>query len=169
MKRIFLIFFGVIIIGLFILFIKGQSTQIVTTEIKISAPPEKVWNIITNVNEWQNWSPIIRKSNGVANLGTTLSIMMKGKTEEADGPQYNPTIIQLDKPSIFHWRAYMVAGFIMTNDKIIKLEPTPSGTRLIHKETFKGLLAPIFYEQMEKGIPPMLNSMNKALKELAEK
>ena len=73
MKRIFLIFFGVIIIGLFILFIKGQSTQIVTTEIKISAPPEKVWNIITNVNEWQNWSPIIRKSNGIANLGTTLS------------------------------------------------------------------------------------------------
>jgi len=62
----------------------------------------------------------------------------------------------------------MIAGFIFTNDKIFKLEETETGTHLTHTETFKGLLAPIFSNHMEKGIPPILNSMNKALKALAE-
>jgi len=63
----------------------------------------------------------------------------------------------------------MLAGFIFTNDKVFELEETNTGTRLTHKELFSGLLAPIFCGQMEKGVPPMLDSMNKALKEQAEK
>jgi len=63
----------------------------------------------------------------------------------------------------------MLAGFIFTNYKVFELEETTSGTLLTHKEMFKGLLAPIFCGQMEKGVPPMLNSMNKALKDLVEK
>jgi len=94
---------------------------------------------------------------------------MIGKKEGKDGPKYNPAITALDDPTYFRWRAHMMAGFIFTNDKIIELKETSSGTRLTHTETFKGLLAPVFCGQMEKGVPPMLNSMNKALKDLAEK
>jgi len=60
-------------------------------------------------------------------------------------------------------------NLFFTNEKIFEIEATKSGTRLTHKETVSGLLAPIFCDQMEKAVPPMLNSMNKALKELAEK
>lgn len=94
---------------------------------------------------------------------------MVGKEKGKDGPKYNPTITELEEPNYFRWRAHMFAGFIFTNDKIFELEETNSGTRLTHKEMFSGLLAPIFCGQMEKGVPPMLNSMNKALKKLAEK
>jgi len=94
---------------------------------------------------------------------------MMGKEKGKDGPKYNPIITELEEPNYFRWRAHMLAGFVFTNDKIFELEETNSGTRLTHKEMFSGLLAPIFCGQMEKGVPPMLNSMNKALKELAEK
>ncbi|MFW2438631.1 MAG: hypothetical protein ACN4GR_04600 [Arenicellales bacterium] len=94
---------------------------------------------------------------------------MTGKEKGKDGPKYDPVITELDEPGYFRWRAHMLAGFIFTNDKIIELKETSSGTLLIHTETFKGLLAPLFCGQMEKGVPPMLNSMNKALKNLAEK
>jgi hypothetical protein len=63
----------------------------------------------------------------------------------------------------------MMAGFIFTNYKIFELVKTSTGTKLIHTESFKGLLAPIFCGQMEEGVPPMLKSMNDALKILAEK
>jgi len=63
----------------------------------------------------------------------------------------------------------MMVGFLFTNDKIFELEETATGTRLVHKELFSGMLSPLFCEQMEKGVPPMLNAMNKALKELVEK
>ena len=62
-----------------------------------------------------------------------------------------------------------MAEFVMTNDKVFELEATGSGTRLIHKELFSGMLVPLFWSKFETGVPPMLNSMNDALKRIAEK
>jgi hypothetical protein len=168
MKKFILILLGLLVVGITYLAIEGSKMQVVQTEIEISAPPSKVWSIITDINKWQDWSPTINDSNGTVSVGSKLSITMMGKEEGKDGPKYNPVIIELKEPKYFHWRAHMLAGFIFTNNKIFVLEETDSGTKLIHKETFKGLLAPIFSNQMEKGVPPMLNVMNKALKELAE-
>jgi len=143
--------------------------QEIKTEIEISAPPSKVWGILMDINNWQEWSPIINASSGEASIGSKLSITMMGKEEGKDGPKYKPVIEELNEPHYFRWRAHMLAGFIFTNDKIFELEETESGTRLTHTETFTGLLVPIFCGQMDKGVPPMLNAMNKALKEIAEK
>lgn len=169
MKKIIMIFVALVLIGITYLAIEGSEMQEIKTEIEISAPPSKVWEIITDINNWQEWSPIINASHGTASVGSELSITMMSKEEGKDGPKYNPIITELDELNYFRWRAHMLAGFIFTNDKIFELEETSSGTRLMHTETFKGLLAPIFCGQMEKGVPPMLNAMNKALKELAEK
>ena len=141
----------------------------IKTEIEISAPPSKVWSILSDINNWQEWSPIIKESNGIASVGSELTITMIGKNEGENGPIYNPVITELDAPTLLRWRANMLNDFIFTNFKVIELKETNSGTRLIHKELFKGLLAPIFCDQMEEGVPPMLNTMNRALKELAEK
>ncbi len=169
MKKIFISFICIMFIGIAYLAIEGSEVQEIKTEIEISAPPLKVWGIITDINKWQEWSPTINSSQGETSIGSTLSITMISKKEGEDGPKYNPIITELNKPNYFRWRANMLAGFIFTNEKIFKLEETKTGTRLIHIETFKGLLAPIFCNQMEKGVPPMLNSMNMALKELAER
>jgi len=53
--------------------------QEIKTEIDISAPPSKVWAIITDINNWQEWSPIINASNGKASIGSKLSILTKIK------------------------------------------------------------------------------------------
>ena len=169
MKKILLALVGLVFAGIIYLAVEGNKTQEIKTEIDISATPSNVWAIISDINNWQEWSPIIKDSKGTATVGSKLSITMMGKEQDKDGPKYNPVIIELKESKYFHWRAYMVTGFIFTNDKIIELQETDSGTRLIHKETFRGLLAPIFCNHMEEGVPPMLNSMNKALKDLAEK
>ena len=142
--------------------------QTIKTEIEIAAPPEKIWGIITDVDKWHDWSPTINASSGTVSLGSTVSITMMSKEPDKDGPKYQPKIIQLDKPTLFQWRAHMMAGFLFTNDKIIELEKTDTGTKVTHSETFKGLMAAMMRGQMEKGVPPMLNSMNEALKNVAE-
>ena len=168
MKKILLIFLALLVAGIIYLAVAGSELQEITTEIEISAPPEKVWNILTDINNWQEWSPIIRNSRGTASVGSELTITMAGKTAGEEGPTYSPVITALEAPVYLRWRAHMLAGFIFTNYKVLKLEASGAGTRLIHKEMFKGLLAPVMCGQMEKGVPPMLNSMNQALKELAE-
>ena len=169
MKKILIIFAALLAAGFTYLAVEGSKVQEIKTEIEISAPPSKVWAIITDINNWQEWSPIINASQGTASVGSKLSITMMGKEKGKDGPKYNPVITELEEPNHFRWRAHMMAGFIFTNDKVFELEETSSGTRLTHKEMFSGLLAPIFCTKMEEGVPPMLNSMNEALKDLAEK
>ena len=140
----------------------------VRTEIEISAPPEEVWKVISNISEWQNWSPVINKSEGSAALGTKVDITMCSKEEGKDGPKYSPVITKFDEPKSLHWRATMLVGFVFTNDKIIELEKTNSGTRVIHKELFGGLMAAMMASHMEEGVPPILNKWNEALKQKVE-
>lgn len=168
MKRVFQVLGVLVLLGIVYLFINGRNMQTVKTEIEINAPPEKVWGIITDIGKWQEWSPTINGSEGGAAVGSTLTITMMGKESDKDGPMYNPKIIQMDEPTYFHWRAHMMAGFIFTNDKIIELEATATGTKVTHTETFKGLMAALMRGQMDKGVPPMLNMMNEALKNTAE-
>lgn len=169
MKKTIKILCATVLIGIAYLAIEGRNMQTIKTEIEISAPPSKVWEIITDIDKWQEWSPTINASEGAASIGSKLSITMMGKEKDKDGPKYSPIITKLDEPKYFHWRAHMLAEFIFTNDKIFRLEETSTGTKLIHIETFTGLVTPMFRGQMEKGVPPILNLMNKALKDLAEK
>lgn len=169
MKTIFLFVLVLVAVGVTYLAVEGGKLQEVKTEIDISVPPSKIWPIIIDINSWEEWSPVINASSGTASVGSELTITMIGKEEGKDGPTYSPVITKLEEPNYLSWRAHMLAGFIFTNYKILELEETDSGTRLTHKEQFKGLLTPIMRGHMKEGVPPILNAMNKALKDLAEK
>ena len=169
MKKILLVLLALICAGIVFLAIKGNSPQEIKTGIEISAPPSKVWSIIMDIDQWQDWSPIINSSEGKSAIGAELNITMMSDEEGKDGPKYNPVIIDLNEQKYFHWRANMLAGFVFTNEKILILEETATGTKLTHIETFEGLMAPLMASSVEKNVPAMLNSMNQALKELAEK
>ncbi|NRA65707.1 MAG: SRPBCC domain-containing protein [Pseudobacteriovorax sp.] len=170
-KKILFTIAALLIAGLTTLWLKGKEMREISTEIEIAAPIEDVWNLVTNIDGWQEWSPIIHHSKGTASLGSKLSITMCGEIGDKTkaGPKYEPVITVFENPRNLSWRATMIAGFIFTNGKIIELETTDSGTKLVHKETFSGLMAPLLWGQVQTNVPKMLDSMNQALKALAEK
>lgn len=59
----------------------------IRTEIEITAPAFKVWKILTDIDHWKEWNPIINQASGAATLGSTLSITMCGK-DGGHGPKY---------------------------------------------------------------------------------
>lgn len=168
MKKVVYTLLILLAIGIIFLAVKGGKMQEIKTEIDIAASPAKVWSIIADVEQWQQWSPIINASKGKPAIGSTLSITMANKEKGTDGPKYSPVVIGFEEQKTFHWRAQMLAGFVFTNDKIFKLEATETGTHVTHIETFKGLMAPLMAGSVEKNVPAMLDSMNQALKDLAE-
>lgn len=168
MKKVLLIVVFLVFAAGLILWVMGKSMREIQTDIEISASPDEVWSILSNINDWSDWSPIINQSSGDAAMGSALSITMIGKQEGKDGPTYNPVITTFDDSKSFRWRAKMMAGFVMTNDKVFELEETSTGTHLIHKELFSGMFVPLFWSSVEKNVPDMLNSMNAALKAKAE-
>ncbi len=180
MKKLFLSLLIFVLLASLILWIQGKDMREIRTEIDIAAPPAKVWSLLTDIEGWHKWSPIINKSSGNAAMGSTLDITMIGNMKDVekgtelgdgqvkDGPQYNPKITIFEAPKHFRWRAQMMAGFIMTNDKVFELEETTTGTHLVHSETFSGLMVPLFWGKVKQNVPDMLNSMNSALKTMAE-
>ena len=168
MKKLILIIFIVILASCLILWTKGNTMREIRTEIEIAAPPTKVWSILTDFDNWKNWNPIIDQASGTASLGSELSMTMRGE-DGKDGPKYMPIVTNFEEPKLFRWRAKMMAGFLFTNDKVFELEETGAGTRLIHKELFSGMMVPMMWSKFDEGVPPMLNSMNDALKRTAEK
>jgi hypothetical protein len=139
----------------------------VRTDVEISAPIAKVWSVLMDFDNWKTWNPISNAS-GTASLGSKLNVEMCGKDGKAK-QKYISVVTEFKKPKTFRWRAKMMAGFLFTNDKVFELEETLSGTRLIHKELFSGLLVPMFWSHFEKNVPSMLKTMNEALRKTAEK
>ena len=168
MKKLFLVVVILILIAFLVLWIKGNEIKEIQTEIEIAAPPEKVWSILINIEKWSKWNPTTIQASGVASVGAELTITMRGE-DGNDGPKYMPIVTSLEEPKLFKWRAKMMSNYLFTNGRVFELEKTSTGTRLINKETFKGMLVPLFWSKLSRHVPLLLNEMNEALKVQAEK
>jgi hypothetical protein len=140
----------------------------IKTEIKINAPQMEVWDILMAFDKWSDWNPTVNQASGTATLGSKVNITMAGP-EGKNGQKYSADITMFEAPRSFRWRAVMIYGFLMTNDRSFELEPLGDGTKLINTEHFSGLLVSLFWGKLEKFVPASLNSMNEALKARAEK
>ena len=139
----------------------------IRTEIEINAPVSKVWDIISNLDEWASWNKMVTDASGKITQGATLSITMRGKSEGGEH-SYAPTVIECDAPNSFRFRASMGNRLMMTNYKICELQENEGSTKFIHIEQFSGLMVPFIWKKMEQGVPMMLAMINKNLKQQAE-
>lgn len=145
----------------------------ITREIHINAPKDKVWAIISDINNWSQSTTAINQSSGTLALGAELSITMRGHEAGPDGiyndgPSYKPKITELNDGTSFRWRAKMGASIIFTNDKFLMLEEIEGGTKLTHTEYFSGMMLPLMKGMMQKGVPALLDEINEGFKAAAE-
>ena len=64
--------------------------KVLETEIQISAPPEKVWAILTDLTEYSKWNPFIKVAIGQTKVGERLKVRISppsGKEME-----FKPTV-----------------------------------------------------------------------------
>jgi hypothetical protein len=139
----------------------------IKTEIQIAASPEKVWNVLTDFNNWKSWNPTANQINGSPSVGSKLSITMRCE-DGSNGNKYSPIVTAVEKPKFMRWQAKMLFNFLFSNDKRFELRETNGGTLFIHTEIFGGVIVPLFWNKMSPAITPMLESMNKALKKKVE-
>jgi hypothetical protein len=76
MKKVILVILAFIFISIIYLSIEGKNMQEIKTEIEISAPPSKVWKIITDIDNWQEWSPTINASQGEASITFFILVIL---------------------------------------------------------------------------------------------
>ena len=168
-KKLLLSVLFIFAVGVFYLFTQSQNLMEIESEIEIAAPADKVWAVITDIENWSEFNSAISASTGIAEKGSVHSVTMRGEEPGSAGPQYAPEIIVFDEGKSYRWRAVMGAGIIFTNDKVFELIPTDTGTLLKHNEVFNGMMLPLMKGFMQQGVPPILEEMNQAFKSETEK
>jgi hypothetical protein len=139
----------------------------INTTIKINAPSNKVWAVLTDFSQYSEWNPFIRSIRGNAQQGEALEILIQppGGTSMT----FQPIILVLQPGAELRWRGRLMLPGIFDGEHQFQLESIGEGrTRLIHREVFSGLLVPLLWRKLDIQTRQGFEAMNHALKKRVE-
>lgn len=133
-----------------------------STQIDIQAPPETVWQILTDAAHYADWDPNMIKLEGRIAQGEQLTIYTKLAPERA----FKPIVSQFDAPRKMVWQSGMPLG-LFSGVRTFMLTPKTSGVSFEMSEEFSGLLLPVFGGTIP-DMNPIFADFAQALKQRAE-
>jgi hypothetical protein len=138
------------------------------TEIEIKAPPAVVWDVLSAIDCWSEWNPVIGgvKLDGPLRAGTPGRLMLLlpppvGRRTLA------VRLVTVQPQRELAWRGG-VPG-LMTGRHGFRLEPAGEGTRLVHTEVFSGVLAPALVRLLRGQLGKGYRRLNQGLQSRCER
>ncbi len=135
-----------------------------TTE-SIDASPERVWQVLTDLDAYPEWNPFITEGSGEIRKGGKLKLRMQPPGGKA--MNFSPTVLAADPARELRWLGRLVVPGIFDGEHWFTLEAERKGTRLVQGEKFTGIL-PRFMGGTLSRTEQGFKSLNAALKERAE-
>ena len=140
----------------------------IKTEILIHATPEKVWSILTNLNDYPNWNPFIKSIKGETKVGNKITARIE--PPEAKGMTFKPKVLAFDANKEFRWLGHLLFPGLFDGEHKFELIDNGNGTTTFRQsEKFKGILVPLFKKMLDNNTLNGFNQMNAKIKELAER
>lgn len=105
---------------------------------------------------YPDWNPFIRRLKGKARVGARLEVTVQppGGREMT----FKPTVLAVEPGRDLRWLGRVLVPGLFDGEHSFRLEPTASGCRFHHSETFSGLLVPLFGSMLaetERGFQAM--------------
>jgi hypothetical protein len=138
-------------------------TKEIRTEIDIEATPEKVWEVLTALDQYPEWNPFLHHAIGKAELGAKVEVIFKFGSKDMT---LHCTVTKVEPNHVLGWKYHIGLPFLYQGEHIFTLES--AGDNLVHfsdKEIFTGLLVPFLVNENDKV---GFEAMDQALKERAE-
>jgi hypothetical protein len=142
-----------------------MSTTLVT-EIHIAASPERVWQILSDLDAYPEWNPFVVQATGRAEVGARLTLRLQPVVGRAT--TVRPTVLEVRDGAALRWLGRFGIPRVLDADHRFRLEASDGGTRLVQEEDFRGLLVPFVAKTLDRGTLPAFVLMNEALKARAE-
>lgn len=124
--------------GLLTLAAVVAPTRRIVTEIDIPAHPLAVWQVLTDGSAYPDWNPFIRQMSGRVAAGERLANTMH--PQGGKPMTFRPRVLVADPGREFRWLGRLGLPRVFDGEHYFRLEATGTGTRLVHGETFRGLL-----------------------------
>jgi hypothetical protein len=138
-----------------------------TTEIEIAAPREQVWRVLSDLQGYESWNPFVVSARGTLQVGERLDVKLArpGKAPFA----ISPTLVAIEPGKSFAWKGKLLVPGLFDGVHRFELAQTPAGqTRLVHAESFSGLLIGPMRKMLDGATRDGFVAMNEALKRKVE-
>jgi uncharacterized protein YndB with AHSA1/START domain len=130
-------------------------------EIEIAAPPEAVWEVLTDFARWPQWNPEVKSMSFEGPLAPGSVFRWKA------GPgTIVSTVEEIDRPRYVRWR-----GRTMTIGAVHewRVEERDGGTHVETEESFSGVVARLLRGSLQKQLDRALDEGLGHLKREAER
>ena len=111
----------------------------ITATVDLDAPPERVWQILTDTAGHSAWNPFITKMAGTLEVGQKLDITIAppgGKPMS-----FRPTVTDVQPAQRLAWLGHLGFPGLFDGAHTFTLTPLPDGrTQFVQAETFSGVL-----------------------------
>lgn len=139
----------------------------INSEIEISAPPEKVWEVLMAFSQYPEWNPFIREISGEARQGARLRARLQ--LPGSSPMTFKPRVRRVIPGREFRWLGVLFVPWLFDGEHVFELlSAEDGGTRFVQRELFRGVLVPFVWSSLEPRTLQGFNEMNRALKKIAE-
>ena len=142
----------------------------IVTEIEINAPPSRVWQVLTNFEEYPMWNPFIKKISGIAATNENLEVHMpdpRGGTLV-----FTPTVLVAKRDKELRWHGKSEDD-TFNGEHHFLIEPIEdNNNNKVHftqSEKFSGSMVASLEGWLDTAVKQKFEDMNRALKQRAEK
>ena len=138
-------------------------------KIDVEAPPDRVWDVLTDFPSYPQWNPFMFSVEGTAEAGAHLRIGMQRRGGMV--LRFGAQVVVADPPRELAWTGEGLRGHwpgLVRGDRRVVIEPLASGgSRVEMLTTFTGALAPLmgWLERYREAF----DEMEAALKARAER
>ena len=138
----------------------------IQTEIIIRSTPEKVYDILTDLEGFAEWNPFIIHSEGTVREGARIfNTLLNGNKPI----KFKPRVLKAERGVAFEWLGHLRFKGIFDGHHYFHIENLGDGTvKLTHGENFSGLFSALILRQIGKGTMENFIAMNRALKQKCE-
>lgn len=139
----------------------------ITTEIIIHSSINHVWQVLVNFENYHQWNPFIKKVKG--ELVPSAKLEVEIQLENNKPMIFKPIITALQEEKKLQWKGKLWMKGIFDGEHSFQLEKiNETKTKMIHSESFKGILSGIIFRKIETDTLRGFKSMNEALKMYVE-
>ena len=133
------------------------------TQIHISAPTAKVWQVLTAFEQYPHWNPFLVSLTGMVEVNNRIHV--KIQPPQGKAMEFKPRVLALEQEKEFRWLGHLWLPGLFDGEHFFHLESNPDGsTTLIHGENFQGLLVGFLKSMLEGNTRQGFEAMNRALK-----
>jgi hypothetical protein len=130
--------------------------------VETSAPPQKIWQIWTDVKNWNQWDTGLKQ----AEIKEHFALNSSGIVTSLENRQSKFTIVTYEEGKSYTFRTKLPLGSLYVRRF---LETIDGKTYFTHEVWFSGMTGGIFAKQFGRKFREMLPSVMESIKEIAQK